>query len=144
MIIASTASHPRPLHKSSPSNTLDGYGYRAHMSPTHHRQLERVPSGNMHSLLMSVTVQAVREICYAYADMYCSLCAIAFYHATRVVCLHNEFMIYTRVESAYRTEERNAGITHLTHVTSLPHEPSQCRAVGHERSLRIQALGYST
>ena len=52
-----------------------------------------------------VTVQAVREGCYAYAGVCCSAVLATFCIVPGRVYLHDVSLMYTCVESAYRTEE---------------------------------------
>jgi hypothetical protein len=71
-------------------------------------------------------VQAVRESCYAYANVYYSAIVIALYRAIRVVCLHNVSMIAIGVEGANQGEEEPSH-HHVAPRMSLPHKPLQRR-----------------
>jgi hypothetical protein len=60
---------------------------------------------------MRVTLtQAVRESCYAYADVYCSVYVLIAFHQTIVrICLHDVYLMHTRAESACEAEKEVPG-----------------------------------
>jgi hypothetical protein len=74
---------------------------------------------------LNVTVQAVRESCYAYADVSIVLSAvvIALCRAIRVVCSNDVSMIVLGVEGADQGEEEPSH-HHVAPRMSLPYEPS--------------------